>query len=436
MSYINHSRNESAPQKGRYLWLLLLFLAAVFFLCQQDLFYSSKRTESFDLSPDETIAALDASSPSRRVAVLALGFFAVTSLICQRAARLRINGLLGWIMVFYAGWALLSVVWAEDASQTFKRLVVFAILCLAAAAVARRVSLRKIVLGVLFTTGLYLLIGLSAEIALGAFRPFTPGYRFAGTLHPNFQGINCALLLLSGVAAADMEKRRQILLGICALLGFVFLILTTSRTSIAAALLALAVYFGARCSKRTKIVATLGLGTALLVPLVIDGGALIPNLKSAIALSRDNSAVDSFHGRAGVWREVGYYVYKRPILGYGYGGFWNEPHITEISATEQWGVSSSHSVYLECLLNVGLVGLAAYIFSLIGGITRSLALYRASQAPAFAFSGAFLIFCAANGVLESAILWSESVTFLMMVVLIKLGLQSREFEVKRLLNYG
>ncbi len=170
-------------------------------------------------------------------------------------------------MLFFAGWAVLSLAWAEDTALTFRRLVVFAILCLAAAAIARRYSLREIVLLTFFCSILFLLIGVSAEILLGTFRPFAPGYRFAGTLHPNHQGINCALLLLSGVAAADTEKRGRMLFRACALLGLVFLILTASRTTFAAAMLALALYLAAVSSRWAKTALGLGLGIAFCVLL-------------------------------------------------------------------------------------------------------------------------------------------------------------------------
>lgn len=434
MNYFARQYSATTSRIGRFPWLTFLFLAAVFFLSQHDLYYSKKATEAFNPSENEVIVALDAGSPRRISALLCLGFFAIASLIGHRGDRLRTNGLLGRIMLFSAGWALLSLVWAEDTALTFRRLVVFAILCLAAAAIARRFSLRGIVLWTVFTTGLYLLVGVSAEIAFGTFRPFTPGYRFAGTLHPNHQGINCALLLLSGVAAADTDKRRRILFRACALLGLVFLILTASRTAFASGLLALAVYWAAVSCRRAKTALVLGLVTASCVLLLVLGNVSLPDLKSAAMLGRDDSTVDSFNGRTAIWEGISGYIRQHPILGYGYGGFWTKRHITEItetSATQEFAVAESHDAYLESLLHIGLVGLAAYIFALLGGIARSFALHSASHAPAYAFSGAFLVFCVVNGLLESAIVVSITLTFLIMAVLVELGFRRPPIEYRR-----
>ncbi|MGA9133526.1 MAG: O-antigen ligase family protein, partial [Candidatus Sulfotelmatobacter sp.] len=321
MGYHNHLLVGPTHQVRRPPWLIFLFLAAVFFLVYHDLSYSKKGPDDFTLSEDDIAANVAEGSPVHRIALLSLGLFAIGSLVRHRTnGRLRIHGSLGWILLCFAAWASLSPIWAEDLALTIRRLVVFGILCIAAVAIACSFSFREIVFWTLFSSTLFLVVGFSAEVFLGTFRPFASGYRFAGTLDPNNQGVNCALLLLSGVAAADLEKNRRRLFRACALVGFGFLILTASRTSFAAALLSLAVYWGAVCSRATKIALAYALCMALCILLLVP--EVLPDLKSAIMLGRDDHGIESFHGRTGVWEEVGYYIRQRPILGYGYGGFW------------------------------------------------------------------------------------------------------------------
>lgn len=433
MSHRNGLPTRPAHRSQRLPLFLFFFLVVVFFLCQHELFFTTNVTQGYSSSVDHVVYALDTGSLNRQIALTALAIFAVVSLVRSRGSHLRIDGALGWVMLFYAGLAFLSPVWAEDTMLTLRRLTVFATLCFAAVVIARRFSLRHVVLWTFFSTGLYLLIGVLAEISLGTFRPFTSGYRFAGTLHPNGQAINCALFLLSGVVAGDMEEHKKLTFRICALIGIVFLILTGSRTSFASGILGLAVYFGLVCSKRTKIVivfAALAIGIALWFPFVLVGGAVLPGVESAAMLGRGTSKVDSFNGRSLVWENIGPYVDERPILGYGYGGFWNVRHVTEVTdatetlGTDRFGVAESHDAYLDCLLDLGFVGLTVFILMLVGGIARSFSLYRTSQAPAFGFTAAFLVFCVANGFLESAIMGSIFLTFLMMAVLINLGFRT------------
>lgn len=430
MTYRNDPRTWPAFRPQRRSLLLFLFLATVFFFCQHDLFYSRTVSQGYDFSVDQVVAAMDAGSINRQIALGVLGVFAVGSLVRHRGLRLRINGPLGWLMVFYACLAFLSPVWADDTMLTVRRLMVFATLCLATAAIARRFSLRQVVWWTFMTTGIYLAVGVLAEIALGTFRPFTSGYRFAGTIHPNHQGINCVLFLLSGVAVADMEKTKKTIFRFCALIGIVFLVLTGSRTAFAAGFLALTVYFLMVSPKQAKLVALLAallVGMALWVPFALSGGTSLPNVESAFMLGRHATKVHSFNGRSDIWNNVSYYIDRRPILGYGYGGFWTVRHITELTeateklGTDRFGVSESHDAYIDCLLDLGFVGLTAFVLILVGGVVRSVALYRASHSPALAFSGAFLVFCLVNGLLESAIVGSIFFTFLILMILIQLG---------------
>jgi exopolysaccharide production protein ExoQ len=354
--------------------------------------------------------------------LLLLGLFATISLFRNWSYdRPRINGPLGWLLLGFAAWALLSLSWAEDIALTSKRLIVFVILSIAALAVARRHSLREIILWTFFSTTLFLVIGFLSEALLGTFHPFGSGYRFAGTMHPNGQGINCGLLLLSGVAAADTEKCRPWLFRCCALVGFGFLLLTGSRTAFAAVMLALAPYFVLVSSRLSKAVVTLGLSIALWIPLVVGGGALFSDLQSATMLGRKDSGGDSFNGRNDIWQECAYYVARRPITGYGFGGFWDQYHISEISASSKWGVSSGHSAYLDCVLELGLVGLIAYVLALFLGIERAFRFYKISHSPAFAFSGAVLLFCLLDGLLESVSITPTLLMFLCMVTLAQLA---------------
>ncbi len=235
------------------------------------------------------------------------------------------------------------------------------------------------------------------------------------------QGINCALFILSGIAAADLEKNRRTLYRICALAGFVFLILTASRTAFAAVLLAIVVYLGAVSSKRTKIAMAYALSIIFSILLLFLANGALPNLKAAIMLGRDDSTVDTFNGRAGIWDEIGIYVQQRPILGYGYGGFWTPSHISEISEGEKWGIPNSHSAYLDNFLMLGAVGLLFYVALFFSGIRRAFQFRNLTGGSAFAFVGAVLVFCALDGFLESAIVDASLPMFLSTIALAQLA---------------
>src|ERR1019366_9554403 len=288
MSYIGHPHAGLALKAARPPYVLFLLLAASFFFSYHDITNAKRGIDNYNLSQDDLVATVN-GSPVHHIALLSLGAGTIFILLRHRAkGRVRIDGPLGWFLLSFVVWAFVSPIWAEDLTVTLQRLAGFGVLCIAAVAVVRRFSLPEIILWTFFSTALFLLIGIVLEVIFGTFRPFTSGYRFAGSLHPNLQGIDCGLLLLSAVAAADVERRWRAMFLACAFLGFVFLILSGSRTALAAAVLALVILF---CS------------------IFIFGGALsFSGLKSAVLLGRDDPAtVDSFTGRTMIWEDVGSY---------------------------------------------------------------------------------------------------------------------------------
>lgn len=420
-----YSRQYRAPvrQLRRLPWFMFLFLAVAFFFVHHDL--SSSKIYDYNQSESQIAASVVQGSLVHRIAILSLALFGTVSLFRHRAnGCLRIHGSFAWIVLSFAAWSFLSLIWTDDLTLTFRRLVVFGTFGTAALAIVRRLSLRNIVFWTFFSTTLFLVVGVCTEVLLGTFHPFVSGYRFAGTLHPNVQGINCALLVLSGVAGADVEKQRRTIFRSCAFLGIGFLILTGSRSAFVATLIALAAYLVAVAPNVSKIVTAYALTIIFCLLLLFLGSAFTPDLKSAVMLGRDDSTVESLNGRSGIWKECAYYVAKYPVTGYGFGGFWNEAHIAAISSDTKWGVGGAHSAYVDCLLQLGLVGLIVYILTLVVGIKRAFRFYRLSHNPGFAFCGALLLFCLVSGSIESAVITPTLLMFLYMIAVTRLAFAS------------
>ncbi len=78
------------------------------------------------------------------------------------------------------------------------------------------------------------------------------------------------------------------------------------------------------------------------------------------ALGRDSSLT----GRVPLWRESMLLVLKRPLLGYGYSGFWNvDSHdVQYLWRVIDWPAPNAHDGYIDILLQIGFVGLVFYAF--------------------------------------------------------------------------
>lgn len=420
---INCSKEAFLPTKVP--WIIFLLLVVIFFVVQHNLFISLTKEVGFQSSEESMIGETIRGNLGHRVAFLMLGMFGLISLTRKSRNIFKINGSLGWIFIFFLAWASSSIFWAEDTALAFRRLVVLAMICLGTIAVIKRFSFRDIIWFAFFSTSFYLIIGLLAEFVLGTFRPFAPGYRFTGTLHPNQQGMNCALLFLAGIAAAQTAKHGRKLFLIFAIIGLLFLILTRSRAPFVSAILALFAYWSlvSPSSRKFKFILIGGFTFCLL--LFLAGDALFPALKQAILLGRvDHYNTFSLTGRIPLWNEVLEYVARRPLLGYGYGAFWTPIHIFEFSLRRQnWAISGACSSYLEIALSLGLVGMIAYILMFIVGIRRSFVYYKVHLDSGYVFLGVLLIFCVLDGLLESgfSITSPGLLTFLMWVALVHLG---------------
>jgi exopolysaccharide production protein ExoQ len=72
-------------------------------------------------------------------------------------------------------------------------------------------------------------------------------------------------------------------------------------------------------------------------------------------------------GRTEIWAYVIHDIWMKPLLGWGYFGFWHltNPAALEISDAVHWVVPHAHNGLLEWLLNIGVLGTALFAFILI-----------------------------------------------------------------------
>jgi O-antigen ligase len=125
-------------------------------------------------------------------------------------------------------------------------------------------------------------------------------------------------------------------------------------------------------------------------------------------------------GRTDLWSVQWEMVLERPLLGYGFGVFWT---VTEGPAAilrylARWDATDSHNGFLELCLDVGVVGLAVFLFPLVT------TLYRLLSHPMLGYRGFWefailflLVFLLANTV-ESLMLRHNNLLWLVFVSLL------------------
>ena len=413
-----------------FTWVMIIVLTVAFFIAFLDPL--SKRVVSiendYQLSV-ETQQQLSADGSTRRqVGLLLAGGFGVLLLAYVDRRHFTMNGVLAYAMVFLMAWMALSVSWSDQPPLTVRRVIVMAMLFVAAVAVALRMEPREILLFVLFSSTCYLLFGIGVEFAVGSFRPWIEKYRFSGSMHPNNQGMNCSLMLLSAVVAVLTEKRLRPLYFSLAVLATAALLFTKSRTSLVSLAVPLAVYlFLVYKGSRHFVYVCFLLLTIATSTVLIGGDALADAAMGGVLLGRsdqDISGLMTLTGRLPLWKNLLEYVADRPIQGYGYGSFFTVERLGDISARQGWAISQCHSVFLEILVGLGVVGVAAYVLVQFLSISRSIRYFLLTQEARYAYFGTILFMGVVGGIAESTLLVPKMPTFVQFVVLAYLAFRT------------
>lgn len=131
---------------------------------------------------------------------------------------------------------------------------------------------------------------------------------------------------------------------------------SATSLGITALVLLATAFMAARGRPRLQLVLCFGAGWTALATVVL--AAVAPEMVFAL-LGRDASLT----GRGPLWHEVVRMVAQRPLLGHGYAGFWNEDSrdVQYLWLLAGWRAPDSHNGYLDVTLQLGAVGLLAYL---------------------------------------------------------------------------
>ena len=392
-------RRAAGGTGGVPFWLLVAGVMALCYGAQPlDFFYAVGPGSTVD----SHIRAIQEGSLARQVSILLMGIWAAAWIVGHRSL-LRLDGRVAPFALLFLLVAIASIGWADYPLLSAKRAAALLILAVGCVAIAQLLGLDHVASLTFWGSALAVGVGFGAEFALGTFTPLDPSYRFAGMMHPNVEGLYCACLTLAGVSLARRARPHGRVYAFGAAIGFALLFLTKSRVSIASGLAGLVFYF-VLTSARARywlLIASTAAAAAAVPLLFVDPGAAAP-LWTLLQMGRqeDLSTIVTLTGRTELWQSLLHYVYERPLLGYGYGGFWIPQRITALTQHEGWELGSAHSQYLDIALSVGVLGLVAYCSTGLAAVWRLVSGYWRSQADCYAFGAALLVLVAVGMVAE------------------------------------
>lgn len=409
-------------------WTLLLFvlvIAAGFFLVDHSLNASTyfRKVHALETEANRTADRIEAvnlvSTPMR----LMLGCLGIWFLFNAPRNNLRWGGLILFCYLLYAFYLGLSVTWSVNPKFTLQKLVVFSMMSVAAFGLARRLSLQDLAMIFSLVCACYLFGGLVIEILLGNFRPHMPDYRFVGTAHPNSlaaYGTVCCL------AAPVFTKRGSsvsyLTIGMV-VLGILVLLATKSRTTLAGLIFAVLATRMVTFKPSNRI-----FGVSLVSLMFVAFGMFLsvaPNstwnsMGGALAMGRTED-VGSLTGRLPLWEELWRAIEKKPVFGHGYLAFWEKDRIELLFDLLGWEVPHGHNMYLDLLIDGGIIGLSLFMMFLLVSLAVSFGRYLKHRDIGVAFVFGLLLFAMVHGTGESLFKLPTFLLFILVTTTLRLG---------------
>ncbi|HEX7877644.1 MAG TPA: O-antigen ligase [Sphingobium sp.] len=275
-----------------------------------------------------------------------------------------------WPLAIMLVWFLITCSWGVDPFVSFKRvmqqfIVIYITFC--ALALMGPDRLFTALRGALILSLVICWISLpltsaavhppteSDKALIGAWRGFF--------FHKNIAGAVMALtFIVCGNAWID---KRKFYYAIFAVMAFIFVIGTKSKTSLAlcVGMLVISSVYRAlsdNTQKRAILLLMLGFGMVGVLGLYI---AYQPTVERLFA------DPTSFTGRVSIWRVALDYLADHPYLGSGFGGFWqvgaNSPAHDYLNQQFQMLTAHSHDGYLEIWVTTGPLGLVLLLISFL-----------------------------------------------------------------------
>src|SRR5262249_49654385 len=115
---------------------------------------------------------------------------------------------------------------------------------------------------------------------------------------------------------------------------------------------------------------------AIAIVATSDTGPITATVVKFATLDTGGQDFSDLSGRAELWAELQHYVDARPVLGYGFGAFWNPDNLHQVQEVINWAPVVAHNGYIDEVLATGLIGATLCVLFWIVGTLVALASAR------------------------------------------------------------
>lgn len=337
------------------------------------------------------------------LAILALTVYAIRPTATPRSLLA-----FSWPMLLALAWCWISLSWAIDPGTAFRRVLLTTLVAWMVFAVVRnggyqlnveilRYSLLASVLISYVVVVLDPMVGMHLGIEDGMATALIGNWRgFLG--HKNFAGAVCALCII--MFLFDAKRIRPTIRIFAILVAGYFLFKSQSKTSAGMVVLA---SLGGMIFELVSIRLR-----RYLIPILMVIGSAVWFLTSAYAGMVQSNFLEpkAFTGRGQIWAALLKYSGDHPLLGAGFGSFWNIESGSPIFEYGQGYVTKitvGHSGYIDQLVTVGIPGVLLMVFAMaVWPLAKLLASEEVARGRG-ALISAMLMFCIGHNITESGL---------------------------------
>jgi exopolysaccharide production protein ExoQ len=359
-----------------------------------------------DVGYRDEASEVSQSTANRQIRFLGYGALGAFLLVRKNRQSSRVNLSISILAVSFIAYIFLSFVWSDAPATTIKRTVLITCVAIGGFGIGRTLNGTSLFQTLIVCSTSFLVFGILAELYYGTlFRGSGEiEYRFSGVFHPARQAFNCGILVLACSAMYATNRNRMLLVLAAVAIGFI--ILTKARTGTVALLVSLIYFWWSYVTLRRAVVCFVVGGILCASSFFWLGSSSDGlNLGAVAKMGREGELVDptKLTGRLPIWEKALSDFLDRPILGHGYGAFWLPERVNEFERLNGWAFSHAHSMYIESLVNLGLVGflLGLMVVTFTVGAASRMQLGE-NNVVAGRFVLAIFIFAALAGFTESA----------------------------------
>ncbi len=333
------------------------------------------------LSGDSSLV-LGVTHTAENTASVLLVFPIVIGLLVQRGRQVLSAWLDNFIFLGLNAWALFSSLWSQLPMKSFEWSLCLLVNTLFAFVLYQRFTAKQ-KMKLLLLLGWICLI-LSITLAL-----FFPQYGVSSIegvgawkgiyLHKNICAVMTVMFLSAAFYTPAIGLMSKAFRFIYVGLSVCLVLMTQSATG---KIILLWLFVWLFCGRVVRKFALRDKAAALLVAATVGLIVLAIGVQYASEIMYFLDKDPTLSGRTEIWRAVLVPIMKHPVLGYGYMAFWRglQGESGNFSLTNNLYIVHAHNGFLEIWLELGLVGMGLFLWSMIKAIRDAFACIQRGRA--------------------------------------------------------